>query len=146
MKHMTREDAAVQRLLDRVRTIAVVGASPRPERHSHQACAYLRAVGYDVIPIRPDREDVAGLPSYASLADVPGPIDLVIVFRHREAAPAHVREAAAKRPLAIWLQPGVASPAAEAAVPEEVMLVKDRCILEDHRHGRQDAGHPRHGF
>ncbi|MBI2833317.1 MAG: CoA-binding protein [Acidobacteria bacterium] len=80
MKHMTREEAVNRRVLQRARTLAIIGASSSPERHSHTVTAYLKTAGYDVIPIRPDGADVAGLRSCASLTDVAGP---VARWRHR---------------------------------------------------------------
>ena len=59
---MTREEALIMQLLNRARTIAVVGASPRPEQHSHTVVAYLHRVGYDVIPVRPDLQQMGSNP------------------------------------------------------------------------------------
>lgn len=148
MKHMNREEALIQRLLRKARTIAVIGASPRPTRHSGEVVTYLRNAGYDVIPIRQDRLQVGGLPTYARLADVAGAVDLAIIFRRPAAAPMHVREAAAKRVDAVWLPPGVWSgEAEEEARQHELALIKDRCIVEEHRHlfaatGDAGSGHP----
>jgi predicted CoA-binding protein len=144
MKHLTRDEVALQQLLQRARTVAVVGASPRPKRHSHQVCRYLHDQGYDVIPVRPDRADVAGLPSYAQLSDVPGSVDIVVVFRNAAAAPEHIRQAADKTPEAIWLPPGVWSRACDdEGARAGVTLVVDACIEEEHRHGSRVPGHPR---
>jgi predicted CoA-binding protein len=68
---MTRQEALIMQLLNRTRTIAVVGASPRPERHSHTVTSYLHRAGYDVIPVRPDLQQVDGLKAYARLGDIP---------------------------------------------------------------------------
>ena len=143
MKHLTREEVALQQLLQRARTIAVIGASPRPERHSHQVCRYLHDQAYEVIPVRPDLADVAGLKSYQKLSDVPGPVDIVVVFRNARWAPAHIREAAVKAPEAVWLPPGVWSRACdEEAARIGVSLVIDSCIEEEHRHASRAPGHP----
>jgi predicted CoA-binding protein len=143
MKHMTRDEALNQRVLKRARTVAIVGASPNPDRHSHTDAAYLKKAGYDVIPIRPDRAEVAGLPTYASLADVPGPIDLVVIFRRREAVPLHIEEAAARGIEAVWLPTGLWSREADIAARRHgLTLVKDLCIAEEHRHLTQPSGHP----
>lgn len=143
MKHMTREEALTRRVLQRARTIAIIGASPNPARHSYSVANYLRTAGYDVIPVRPDGADVAGLPASATLAEVAGPIDLVVIFRRPEAVPAHIDEAAAKHVEVVWLQPGVGSRRAEAAADRRgLTLVKDLCIAEEHRHVSQHAGHP----
>jgi predicted CoA-binding protein len=146
---MDRAEAQVQRLFRRTRTIAVIGASPRPSRHSSEAVSYLHEAGYDVIPVRPDRATVAGLPTFARLDDFGGPVDLVVIFRRPDAGVAHVEEAARKRAEAVWFAPGAWSREAhDAAVRHGLAVVKDRCIIEEHRHlagahGEAGAGHPR---
>jgi predicted CoA-binding protein len=143
MKHMTQQEALNRRVLQRTRTVAVIGASPNPARHSHSVAMYLKTAGYDVIPVRPDGGEVGGLRAYPALAEVPGPIDLVVIFRRPEAALAHIDEAAAKHVEVVWLQPGVWSRAAEtAAARHGLALVKEVCIAEEHRHLSQPAGHP----
>ena len=143
MRHMTREEAVSRHVLQRARTVAVVGASMSPERHSYTVASYLKTAGYDVIPIRPDGGDVGGLPAYARLADVAGPVDLVVIFRRPEAVLAHIEEAAAKHVEAVWLQPGVWSREAEQAAHRHgLTLVKELCIAEAHRHLSQQSGHP----
>ncbi|MDB4967776.1 MAG: CoA-binding domain protein [Myxococcales bacterium] len=143
MKHLTRDEVALQQMLRRARIIAVVGASPRADRHSNTVCRYLHDQGYEVIPLRPDLADVARIKSYAQLDDVAGPVDLVVIFRNARAAPAHVAEAALKRPEAVWLPPGVTSRACvEAALSAGLTLVEDSCIMEEHRHASRGAGHP----
>ena len=97
MKHLTPTESVIRHVLQRARTIAVVGASPNPERHSHTVVRYLSHEGYDVVPVRPDRCDVAGVATYARLADVPGPVDLVVIFRASGAVLPHIKEAVAKR-------------------------------------------------
>jgi predicted CoA-binding protein len=147
MKHMDREEALRASLLRRARTVAVIGASPR--RHSGEVVHYLHAAGYDVIPIRPDRTQVAGLPTYARLDDVKGPVDVVVVFRRPEAATTHIAEAVSKRAEVVWFPPGAWSRDAEdEARRHQLIVIKDRCIVEDHRHlfdtqGEPSAGHPR---
>jgi predicted CoA-binding protein len=144
MKHLTRDEVALQQLLQRARTIAIVGASPRPGRHSERVARYLHDQGYDVIPVRPDRVEVAGLTSYAQLDDVPGPVDIVVIFRNVVAVPEHIRQAAERAPEAIWLPPGVWSRACDdEAARAGVTLVVDACIEEEHRHASRVAGHPR---
>jgi predicted CoA-binding protein len=149
MKHLDRAEAIVEGLLRRTRTVAVIGASPKPERHSHDVVRYLHKAGYDVIPVRPDRTQVGELSTYAQLNDVGGPVDLVVIFRRPDAGVTHVREAVAKHARAVWFPPGAWSRDAEDAARDEgLTVVKDRCIIEDHRHlfsavGEVAAGHPR---
>src|SRR5262245_40950442 len=129
MRHMTRVEAEILVLLRRARVIAIVGASPRPERHSNQVTAYLAAVGFDVLPVRPDRAEVAGRPSYATLLDIAGPIDIVVIFRRPDAVQDAIDGASAKRAEAIWLPPGVWTPLAEQqASALGLVVVRDRCI------------------
>jgi predicted CoA-binding protein len=143
MKHMNATEVAVRHLLQRARTIAVVGASPDPAQHSHTVVSYLSHAGYDVIPVRPDRAEVAGLPTYARLADFGGPVDLVVIFQAPEAVVAHIEKSAAKHAEAVWLPPGAWTPAAdESAQQHGLTLIKERCILEDHRHLSKRSGHP----
>jgi predicted CoA-binding protein len=148
MKHMDRVEALVERLLRRTRTVAVIGASPRPTRHSGEVVRYLHTAGYDVVPVRPDRVPVGELPTYARLDDVAGPVDLVVIFRRPDAGVTHVREAGSKRAEAVWFPPGAWSREAEdAAIDQELAVIKNRCIIEDHRHlfgsaGNVRAGHP----
>jgi uncharacterized protein len=143
MKHLTHQDVLLRRLLARARTVAVVGASPRRERHSRTVFEYLRKAGYEVLPVRIDRAEVGGVPSWETLADLPGAVDLVVVFRRAAAAHEHVAEAAARRGVdAVWLPPSVFTPACEAAARGRVRLVRDHCIEEDHRKLTRDAGQP----
>jgi predicted CoA-binding protein len=149
MKHMSREEGRIEGLLRRTRTIAVVGASPRTTRHSRAVVEYLHDAGYDVVPVRPDRAQVGGLPTYARLDDVAGPVDVVVIFRRPEAVAGHIREAVARQPEAVWLPPGAWCRAAEdEARRRQLAVIKNRCIVEDHRHlvgahGEPRAGHPR---
>jgi predicted CoA-binding protein len=148
MKHMTREETFMQALLRSSRTIAVIGASPHAERHSRDVVSYLHRSGYDVIPVRPDRASVEGLPTFASLEDFGGSVDLAVIFRRPDAVVSHIREAAGKHAYAVWLPPGAWSREAEREAQQQNLgLVKERCIIEEHQHlagatGEAGAGHP----
>jgi uncharacterized protein len=143
---MTRGEAVLQRFLRQTRTIAVIGASPRRTRHSNEVVRYLHLVGYDVIPVRQDRAAVEELPTYARLVDVAGPVDVALIFRRAPAVIAHVREAIAKGVIAVWFPPGAWSREGESeARSHDLSVIKDRCIIEDHRHLVGQAGDPRSG-
>ena len=88
MSEPNPDDATLRALLERVRRIAVIGASPDPSRPSHGVMRYLLGAGYTVIPVRPDGAEVLGVPSVASLAEVAPAVDLVDVFRAPEHVPA----------------------------------------------------------
>jgi hypothetical protein len=124
-----------EQILAEARTIAVVGASPTPDRPSHGVMRYLLAEGYRVIPVRPlDCTDVLGVPCVATLADIEEPVDLVDVFRRVEHCPAHTREAVDAGAGAIWLQLGLVSPESRAiAAAAGVDYVENECTAIVHR-------------
>ena len=123
----------IRALLERIRTIAVVGLSPKTNRPSFRVAAAMQRFGYRVIPVRPKVSEVLGEKAYPDLASVPGPIDLVDVFR----APEHVDEIidaciAGKIP-AVWLQEGVVNEsAAQRARAAGLFVVMDRCVFRDY--------------
>lgn len=123
-----------QEILAEARTIAIVGASPRPERPSHGVMRYLLEQGYHVIPVRPpDVSEVLGIPVAASLSQIDEEIDLVDVFRRPEHAPAHAREAVSVGAKALWLQLGIVSPEARAiARASHLDYVEDLCAAVVH--------------
>jgi len=123
-------DDYLRDILENVRTIAVVGASPRRERPSHRVMAYLQRRGYRTIPVNPNAADGAinGERCYASLAEVPEAIDMVDVFRRTEVAGGVVDEAIAKGAKVVWMQLGVRDDAAAArAKAAGLKVVMNRC-------------------
>ena len=123
-------DDYLRDILENVRTIAVVGASPRRERPSHRVMAYLQRRGYRTIPVNPNAADGAinGERCYASLAEVPEAIDMVDVFRRTEVAGGVVDEAIAKGAKVVWMQLGVRDDAAAArAEARGLNVVMNRC-------------------
>ena len=123
-------------LLRSARTIAVVGASPSPERESHGVMRYLMRAGYRCIPVRADGASVLGVPSVRSLHEIDEPIDLVDVFRRPEHCAGHVREAVDAGAKAVWLQLGIVSAEARAiAEAAGIPYVEDACTAVVHAHG-----------
>src|SRR3954451_22574310 len=96
-------------ILRESRTIAMVGASPNPVRESHGVMRYLLAQGYRVIPVRPDCDEVLGVPCAPTVGDIEEPIDMVDVFRRPEFCAQHAREAVDARAGSLWLQLGIRS-------------------------------------
>ncbi len=126
-------DACVAHLLHTAHRIAVVGLSSNPERPSHNVARYLIEHGYDVIPVNPNEREVLGRPAYARLADVPGQVDIVNVFRRAAFVPEVAQGAVAIGALAIWMQLGVVNEqAATIAAAGGLTVVMDRCILVEH--------------
>ena len=122
-------------ILRDAKTIALVGASPKPDRPSHGVMRYLLAQGYDVIPVRPQGcDEVLGVPCARSLTEIDRPIDLVDVFRREEALPGHAREAVEAGAKALWLQLGLRSPEARRIATEAGLdYVEDACTAIVHR-------------
>ncbi len=104
-------------LLKKVRTIAVVGLSPQPARPSYFVSRAMQGFGYRIIPVRPAVSEVLGEKAYATLADVPEPIDLVDVFRAAEHVDAIVDECLRLNIPSIWIQEGIVNEAAAAEGP-----------------------------
>jgi len=122
-------------ILAAARTIALVGASPRPERPSNSVMRYLLDQGYRVIPVRPvGPAEIHGVRRVAALSEIEEPIDLVDVFRRAEFCPGVAEEAVAAGARALWLQLGIASPEARAiAEAAGLDYVEDACTAIVHR-------------
>ena len=122
-------------LFDRVERIAVIGLSRFPEKPARRVPSYLAAKGYEIVPVNPHAERVLGRDAYDRLSDVPGELDMVIVFRPSDEAGRHVRDALDRpeRP-AVWLQEGIVAPD-EVAVARAsgVTAVQDLCSFKVHR-------------
>jgi len=130
MDHESYPDRYLRDILTSVRTIAVVGASPRRERPSHRVMAYLQRRGYRTIPVNPNAvgDAINGETVYARLADVPEPIDMVDVFRRSEFAAGVVDDAIATGAEVVWMQLGVRDDAAAArAEARGLNVVMNRC-------------------
>jgi hypothetical protein len=126
-------DEEIRELLRRVRTIAVIGLSPRTNRPSHGVAAQMQRFGYRIIPVRPAVDAVLGEKAYASLREVPDKFDLVDVFRAPEYVDQIVEECIALGAPAIWLQEGVVNiPAAERAQQAGLIVVMDRCVYREY--------------
>jgi uncharacterized protein len=132
MNHDSYPDSYIRGILNTVKTIAMVGISPKDVRPSYFAFKYLLERGYRMIPVNPGQVggDILGQPVYGQLADIPEPIDMVDVFRAPQYALAIVEEALAlvPKPQVIWMQLGIRNEAAAAlAEANGLKVVMDRC-------------------
>src|SRR6266581_8326876 len=130
MDHHSYSDNFLRDILTGVKTIAVVGASPRPHRPSHGVMRYLQRHGYRAIPVNPFAAGgtILGERRYGALDEIGEPVDMVDVFRRSEAAGEVVDQAIAIGAKIVWMQLGVVDPAAAArAEARGVKVVMDRC-------------------
>jgi predicted CoA-binding protein len=137
--NFVESSAGLRDLLRETRTIAVLGI--KTEAQAGQAAfyvpQYLQSAGYDVVPVPvyyPDVTEILGRKVYRKIADVPGSVDLVNVFRRPSDIPPHVDDILAKKPRAVWFQLGIRNDEAALKLAEAgIRVVQDRCILVDHR-------------
>ena len=131
---MPLDDYEMRHVLQEAQVIAVVGHSDKAHRTSYQIANYLRQVGYKVYAVNPNVAKINGEPAYASLEDIPEPIDIVNVFRRSEHLSDVVDEAIAVGAKVVWAQLGVHDPkAGEKAEEAGLDIVMNHCIKVDHR-------------
>ncbi|MFK7816634.1 MAG: CoA-binding protein [Gammaproteobacteria bacterium] len=120
-------------LFERVKSIAVIGLSPKPDRPSNRVAKHMQKFGFRIIPVRPAVKEVLGVKAYASLLEIPFAVDLVNVFR----APKYVAELTEqcidKNVSSLWLQEGVIDiESANRACAENIFTVMDKCIYKEY--------------
>src|SRR5277367_5117884 len=121
------------RILTEYTRVAIVGLSANPFRPSHFVAIYLISKGFDVIPVNPREKEILGRKCYASLKEIPGPVEIVDVFRDPAAVPEIVEEAIEIGAKVLWLQLGVIHEAAADRAREAGMtVVMDRCMKIEH--------------
>jgi uncharacterized protein len=137
MAHSNPSDEELRQILSNASTIAVVGASSKPDRSSHGIMRRLQEVGYRVIPVNPYETEVLGERAYPSLKDVPVKIDVVDVFRRPEFTPAVADDAVAVGAKVLWLQSGIENEdAAARAKAGGLKVVMDACLATVHSYLR----------
>ena len=124
----------IKQLLERAKTIAVVGLSSSPLRPSYGVSAYMQTHGYKIIPVNPQINGALGEKAYPSLREVPERIDIVNVFRRPEFVDEIVDQAIELKIPAVWMQEDVINQrAAKKARDAGIFVVMDRCILKEHQ-------------
>jgi len=122
-----------EKILIEYRTIAVVGASPNPERPSNEVAYYLMEQGYHVIPVNPAVDEVLGLKSYPDLSSISQQVEVVDVFRRSEQVMPIVEEAIKIGAKAVWMQEGVINhEAAAKAENAGLLVVMNKCMLKEY--------------
>lgn len=133
------DNDAIADVLRRSKRVAVLGIKPESERGAaaYYVSAYLQKAGYDVVPVPvyfPEATSMLGEPVYRTLAEVPGDIDLVVVFRKSKDVAAHVDDIIASGADAVWMQLGIRDDdAAERLAEAGIDVVQDRCAMVEHR-------------
>lgn len=136
--HLLERQPLIADLLGRVRRIAVLGIKTADTMQpAYYVPEYAQRAGYDVVPVPayfPDVAEILGRPVYRRVADVPGGVDLVNVFRRPKDIPAHVDDILAARPAAVWFQQGIRhDESAERLARAGIDVVQDRCLLVELR-------------
>lgn len=133
-ENLISDDEGIRKLLASTRRVAVLGIKTEEQAHqpAHSVPAFLAGAGLEIVPVPvyfPDAKQILGKPVYRRVADVPGPLDIVDVFRRPSDVPAHVPDIIAKRPRAVWLQLGIRNDeAAQQLAREGILVVQDRCL------------------
>jgi predicted CoA-binding protein len=128
-----QDPLTIQRVLNQARTVAIVGLSPNELRASYFVGFYLKRHGYTVVPVNPGQKSILGETCYKRLADVPGKIDVVNVFRAPDALPGIAADAVAVGAGNLWCQFGVINEeGARIAAAGGLSVVMDRCIKVEH--------------
>lgn len=129
----------VRDILAHTKRIAVLGIKPesRAGQPAHYVPRYLQGQGYDVVPVPtyyPEVTEILGQPVYRKLAAIPGPVDMVDVFRKPNDIPPHVDDIIAKEPAVVWFQLGIRNDdAARRLAQAGIRVVQNRCTMADHR-------------
>ncbi|HLM54655.1 MAG TPA: CoA-binding protein [Pyrinomonadaceae bacterium] len=138
-ENLIETNAGLKQLLQETRRVAVLGI--KTEAQSYQPAfyvpKYLHTAGLDVVPVPvyyPDVKQILGREVYRKLADVPGEVDMVNVFRRPEDIPPHLEDILAKKPKSVWFQSGIRhDAAAERLARAGIKVVQDRCLMVEHR-------------
>ncbi len=139
MTAIDQNDETLREILAGMESVAVVGISARSDRASHGIAKFLIGLGLRVYGVNPALDEVLGVKVYPDLADLPGPVDVVNVFRRSEAVPAIVDGAIAMGAATVWMQEGVVhSEAAAKARGAGLRVVMDRCIYKEWLRLRND--------
>ena len=127
----------IRRMLENAKRIAVLGIKREYDRPAYFVPEYAQMAGYEIIPVPvyyPELKELMGQPVYRRVADVPGEIDIVNVFRRPEHIPPHVDDIIAKKPKAVWFQSGIRNDAAaEKLAKAGIQVVQDRCLMVEMR-------------
>jgi uncharacterized protein len=128
------DDQLIGKILEESKTIAVVGFSRSPLKAGYYVPAYLQQQGYRIIPVNPYLQEGLGERAYATLEEIPEPVDLVLIFQRSENVPPFVDQAITIGAKSVWMQSGIANAEAAAkAFAAGLDIVQNRCMMVEHR-------------
>ncbi|WP_437293179.1 CoA-binding protein [Sorangium sp. So ce426] len=139
IRDISDDDARVAELVRSARRVAVLGikTEAQSDQPAFYVASYLQGAGVEVLPVPvyyPDVKTILGQQVYRRVADIPGPIDIVDVFRRGQDVAGHLDDLLAARPRAVWLQSGIRNDqVAERLVEAGILVVQDRCLMVEHR-------------
>lgn len=137
--NLVEDSAGIREVFQGTRRIAVLGIKTEAQagQPAFYVPEYLQRAGYEIIPVPvyyPDATTILGQPVYRRVADVPGPVDLVVVFRRSQDVPPHAEDLLAAKPKAVWMQSGIRNQDVARRLAEAgIRVVQDRCAMIDHR-------------
>jgi uncharacterized protein len=135
--HLLETPAQIKNLLEHTHRIAVLGIKQNPEQPAHYVPEYAQQAGYEIVPVpvyHKDLTEMHGQKVYRKLADIPGDIDMVNVFRRPVDIPPHVDDIIAKKPKSVWFQLGIRNDeAAERLAKAGIDVVQDHCLMVELR-------------
>ena len=135
--HLIEDSEGITRVLDDTRRIAVLGMKVDADQPAFYVPEYAQLAGYAIVPVPvyyPDATEILGQKVYRKVADVPGDVDMVNVFRRSKDVPPHVDDIIAKKPKSVWLQLGIRNDqAAERLARAGIDVVQDRCLMVEMR-------------
>jgi len=138
--HLIDDDAGIARVLDDTKRIAVLGIKIESSQPANYVPAYAQRAGLEIVPVPvyyPELTEILGERVYRKVADVPGSVDMVNVFRRPKDIPAHVDDIIAKKPKSVWFQLGIRNDdAAEQLAKAGIDVVQDRCLMVELQHHR----------
>lgn len=137
--HLIEDDAGIRRILKDTRRVAVLGIkTPESRQAAYYVPEYVQRAGLEIVPVPvyyPQATEILGEKVYRRVADIPGDVDMVNVFRRPGAIPAHVDDIIAKRPKSVWFQSGIRNEeAAERLARAGIDVVQDRCLMVELQH------------
>lgn len=133
-ENLISDDEGIRKLLATTRRVAVLGIKTEAQEHqpAYSVPAFLAGAGVEIVPVPvyfPDAKEILGRPVYRRVAEVPGQVDIVDVFRRPADVPAHIPDIIAKRPRAVWMQLGIRNDeSAQQLAREGILVVQDRCL------------------